>query len=149
MHEKDPLVNLFDAIFSGSNSPLSALGKYLDPIGVESATDYQPALPRADVYDLKDQYQVVIEVPGLSSKDVRAYVDGQYLVISGTKGFSGETAPTYSERVRGAFERRFVLPSSAQRDQIKATMKNGELTVSLSKLANNSNRIQQIDIQAE
>ena len=72
------------------------------------------------------------DVPGIKEPDIEVNLAGNRLTISGKreaeKEDKGETLYTY-ERSYGSFTRTFTLPEQTDASQVKAELKNGELTV--------------------
>ncbi|KAL5568950.1 hypothetical protein UlMin_025525 [Ulmus minor] len=77
------------------------------------------------------------DVPGLRKEEVKVEVEeGRILQISGeSKSEEEEKSDTWHrvERSSRRFARRFRLPENAKVDQVKATMENGVLTVTVPK----------------
>jgi HSP20 family protein len=77
------------------------------------------------------------DVPGLKKEEVKVEVeDGNVLQISGERSKEHEEKNDRWHRVErssGKFLRRFRLPENAQTEQIKASMENGVLTVTVPK----------------
>lgn len=80
---------------------------------------------------------VRIELPGMDKEDCDITIEGNRLLLSGSKQVERETSDsTYylMERAFGTFQRTIVLPSNVDTDGAKASFKNGVLTVRLPKL---------------
>jgi HSP20 family protein len=77
------------------------------------------------------------DVPGLKKEEVKVEVeDGNVLQISGERNKEQEEKNDKWHRVEsssGKFLRRFRLPENAKTEQIKASMENGVLTVTVPK----------------
>ena len=105
-----------------------------EPVGPE-----RPAgmwTPRTDVTETKDNVSITAELPGLDAKDVEVSVSGDMLTIKGEKKEEKEEKDKHRhvvERTYGAFSRMVRLPAPVAADKIKATFKNGVLTVMLPK----------------
>ncbi|MCD7453154.1 hypothetical protein HAX54_019897 [Datura stramonium] len=76
------------------------------------------------------------DLPGLSKEDVKVEVDnGRVLKISGEWKAEEEAEMKWHrvERSRGSFCRKFRLPENIKADQVKASMENGVLIVTVPK----------------
>ncbi|WRX32174.1 Alpha crystallin/Hsp20 domain - like 10, partial [Theobroma cacao] len=78
------------------------------------------------------------DVPGLKKEELKVQVeDDRVLHITGERNIEKEDKNDTWHRVErssGKFMRRFRLPENAKMDQIKASMENGVLTVTVPKL---------------
>ncbi|XP_028083810.1 17.6 kDa class I heat shock protein-like isoform X2 [Camellia sinensis] len=77
------------------------------------------------------------DLPGLKEEvTVEIEEDDRVLQISGERNFEEEKNDTWHrvERSSGRFTRRFRLPENAKMDAVKASMENGELTVTFLKM---------------
>jgi len=93
--------------------------------------------PAADMYETKNEVVITAELPGLSEKDIHLSITGDLLTIQGERRWGGEVqdASHYRrERWFGKFERAFSLPMPVESGQIKATYRDGVLTVKLPKV---------------
>jgi HSP20 family protein len=91
--------------------------------------------PAVDVFETKDDLVVTVELPGLSEKDIHLSITGDVLTIKGERGMAS-TSPENayrSERWYGKFERSLSLPIPVQADKVKATYRDGVLTINLPK----------------
>lgn len=99
----------------------------------------RPALtwtPRVDMTETKDSVVIQAELPGLEAKDVDVALSGDTLTIKGEKKQEREEKDEYHhvvERAYGSFTRMIRLPAPVAADQVKATFKNGVLTIRLPK----------------
>lgn len=92
--------------------------------------------PAADMYETKNEVVIAAELPGLSEKDIHLSITGDLLTIRGERQWGGEVqdASHYRrERWFGKFERTFSLPMPVDSGQVKATYRDGVLTVKLPK----------------
>lgn len=91
------------------------------------------AIPKLDVLDLGEAYQVIIEVPGVSQNDLEVAVQGRTLIIAGLREHSDNATFIVNERPSGHFERSVDLPSEVDREASSAHLQNGLLTLTLPK----------------
>jgi HSP20 family protein len=92
--------------------------------------------PRTDVKETNDSLTITAELPGLEAKGVDVALSGDMLTIKGEKKEEKEEKDEYHhvvERSYGAFSRMVRLPAPVAADKIKASFKNGVLTVTLPK----------------
>ena len=92
--------------------------------------------PRLDMSETKDSLVVKAEIPGLEAKDLDISVSGNTLTIKGEKKQGKEEKDEHRhliERSYGAFSRMVELTAPVAADKIKATFKNGVLTITLPK----------------
>lgn len=92
-----------------------------------------PALaPAADVYETDEEYVVELEVPGYEDKELAIEVTDHTLAIKGEREKTKEEEEknfTLHQRLERAFERRFVLPTTADTEHLKAVFTRGVLEV--------------------
>ncbi|KAH7283599.1 hypothetical protein KP509_34G015400 [Ceratopteris richardii] len=94
---------------------------------------------QVDWKETSDSHILKANLPGLGKEDVKVQVeDGRVLQISGERkceeSQSGDRWHRI-ERAHGSFLRKFRLPEGAKIDEVKASMENGVLTVTIPKLA--------------
>jgi HSP20 family protein len=92
--------------------------------------------PSIDVVETDDEFIVKAEMPGVQKEDIDlSVVDGQ-LIISGEKRQEEEKeGKDYyrAERCYGSFRRVFGLPSRVDVEKVRASHKDGVLTVNIPK----------------
>ncbi|HEX6566036.1 MAG TPA: Hsp20/alpha crystallin family protein [Chthoniobacterales bacterium] len=90
--------------------------------------------PALDVYQDKDQFTVVAELPGLKKEDIELSLQNGVLTISGERKQEKKNEEGYrNERFFGRFQRSVTLPSSVDSNKVKATYQDGILKVALPK----------------
>ncbi len=106
-------------------------------------------LPATDIYERKDEFVVVADMPGVAEKDVDLHLDNDTLTITGrTDTAAPEGFDTiHREFVSGRYERTFTLSEDVNRDGIKANMKHGVLRIVLPK--SEKTRPRKIAVQTE
>jgi HSP20 family protein len=96
--------------------------------------------PMIDMRETNDAYVVEVELPGVKPEDTEVTLDGQTLVIRGHYGEEREEngkGGRYLVRERrwGTFARAITLPGGIDADKVTSSFADGELTISLPKLA--------------
>ena len=114
---------MFDSFFRGGSTEE----------GLSGTSAWAPAV---DVAERDNEYQVKVELPGVSKDDVKITMQDDILTIRGEKKQEKESkASSYHrvERSYGSFQRSFTLPTSVRHDGIEASYREGILTITLPK----------------
>lgn len=104
------------------------------PLGDFGTQFFNVWAPALDVYEDKESLIVKLEVPGMKKEDFVIALNDGVLSVSGERRFEERrrTSSGYrAERAEGRFQRSVVLPKTVQSDQVKATYKEGILTIVL------------------
>jgi len=89
--------------------------------------------PPVDMYETEDELVVTAELRGLNEKDIHLSITGDMLTLRGERGWNQENYYR-GERWFGKFERALPLPIPVQADKVKASYRDGVLTVTLPKV---------------
>ena len=95
-------------------------------------------LPQVDIAEGKKDYTITVEVPGVEEKDIELTLADGTLTIRGEKRYEKEDQDRQYHRVErsyGSFQRVISLPTDADENAVKATFKNGVLTITVGKSA--------------
>jgi len=106
--------------------------------------------PVADMYETKDELVIKLDLPGMNEKDVQVSIIGDLLSVKGQRLETQEVKQeSYyrTERWAGRFERIFKLPIPVQGDKVRATYREGVLTVTLPKVEAVKPKDIKIDVQ--
>ncbi|MCR5698536.1 MAG: Hsp20/alpha crystallin family protein [Treponemataceae bacterium] len=105
--------------------------------------------PRVDVVQTKDNYELEMELPGLTEKDVTIDLKDREITISSVenakdekKEAKDEAKATYlvKERVATHFSRSFTLPDDIDSEGVNAKFQNGLLTITIPRKAETKSR---------
>lgn len=113
---------LFDnRMLTGSQSLLSNTGDWI---------------PAVDIHEDKENYHLVVDLPGLKPEDIDVTAHDGILSLRGKRESIHEDKELKrSERVFGSFVREFSMPENADLDNIQAKYDNGVLAVVIPKSA--------------
>ena len=94
------------------------------------------AYPKVNVYEYEDKVGIIAEIPGLDKKDLKIDVEEGILIISGDKhGFDDKSAKVLRRELKGSsFKRSFELGELLNGDKIKASFKDGLLSIDIPKV---------------
>jgi len=104
--------------------------------GAERTRPRRLYTPPVDIIEQKEYIILVADMPGVDAHSVNITVDKDLLTIHGdvdTEAHQGQKL-VYSEYGTGDYERTFTLSSEIDRDNIKASMKDGVLRLTLPKV---------------
>jgi len=116
----DEMDDLFDSFFRGLDRPFFGYKTWL----------------AIDIAETENEFVVKAEVPGCKADDIDISVHGNTLTISGEKKEEEEKKEKgyyHVERSYGSFRRDLSLGGDINPDEIKASCKDGVLTVTLPK----------------
>ncbi len=90
--------------------------------------------PRADLLDVGDAYQLVLEVPGVTQANIEIALQGADVVVAGIREpHTRQHDVLFSERPNGPFQRTVRLPGKVEREHATAHLESGLLIVTLPK----------------
>ena len=127
-------LTLFDSLFNGEMNSLLNMPVYPRTV----------FLPKVDVKEDSEAYTMEMDLPGRSEKDVDIELDNNTLTISSKQEERNEAKETEKEensrwlireRRVSSFKRSFTLPEDVNLDALKASFKNGILSVKLPRRA--------------
>ena len=101
----------------------------------ESTIPARTFVPTADIYEDQDSLKVILEMPGVEKGNVNVRVEEGVLVVEGRLDLTKYRGlqPLYTEYNIGNYARSFRLSSAIDQDKIGAELKDGVLSLTLSK----------------
>ena len=102
----------------------------------ESKPNSELIVPRLNVAESNERYEVSADLPGVSQENVNVEIHEGQLLISGEIADSTENSEMTFHRVErrfGKFERQVSLPENVNEQDITAMFENGVLTIQLPK----------------
>ena len=121
---QDRINRLFDESLSRS--------KFFDKEGIASGF-WSPAV---DIYETESDIVLKAELPEVNQKDININIENNVLTLKGERKFEKETKEENFHRIErsyGSFSRSFNLPGSIDKDNVKASYKNGVLKITMPK----------------
>ena len=101
-----------------------------------------------DVYQDKDQFTVVVELPGLKKEEIEISLHDDTLTISGERKREESSEQEFlTERSYGKFQRSLTLPSAVDAEAVKANYRNGLLQVVLPKAEQTKPKQIEVDLK--
>src|ERR1700740_2842324 len=93
--------------------------------------------PAVDVREFTERFQLLLDLPGVEPKDVEITLDNGILTVAGNRSeeqaavSNGADHPQQQgiERCLGRFHRRFILPDTADAENVNASGRNGVLEI--------------------
>lgn len=101
--------------------------------------------PNVNVVETDKDYQIQVELPGMTEKDFEVSMEDGILEISGEKTHHWEEKKSHfclREMHTGKFQRQFYVPKGVDNKGIKAKFENGLLSVTLQKTSHPKKKIQ-------
>lgn len=94
--------------------------------------------PRVDICETDGHYQIRADIPGVAKEDIKVSLEQGVLTLQGER--RQETREEHDrlhrvERFYGSFSRSFTLPSDADEAGLRATAREGQLTIDIPKRA--------------
>jgi HSP20 family protein len=96
--------------------------------------------PAVDLHETEDAYVVKADMPGLKKDDIDLEIAENVVTIKGRREDTKEEKKKNFHRVErfhGSFQRSFMIPGGFDHDGVAADFKDGVLTVTLPKPAEN------------
>lgn len=106
---------------------------------------------KLDVSGSEKEYEISVELPGLSEDDIQIELNTNTLVVKGQKQEEKETKGKQYYRVErnvGTFQRTLSLPDDADKEAISANMKNGLLIIKIPRKALPQDEVKRISISS-
>lgn len=130
---RDPMWSEFDRLRRDMDALFTSLSG--SPRRVQ-ADWWQPSrlFPMVNVTKKKDEFVLTAELPGMKREDLEIKVEGDTVSLKGERkprDLGAEASYHRRERASGTFQRSLALPNRVDAENVKASYKNGVLTVVL------------------
>ncbi len=138
----DQLNRIFDEPWGGSS--------FLNTVPAK-AEEISQFIPAVDVHETDESIVVTAEAPGLKQEDFDITLGEDRLTLSGKKEIerSSDNGERFHlvERRSGSFQRTLPLSAQVDADKVDAEFKNGVLTITLPKLADEGQKPRKISVR--
>jgi HSP20 family protein len=111
------------------------IGSYGEPDSSSVATSTWA--PAVDIHEDQHQYTIEADLPGVKKENIEVYMDKGCLSIKGERLEEKKIEKgnfTRNERMQGTFCRKFMLPDTANTDNINASFADGVLKLLIPKV---------------
>ena len=92
---------------------------------------------KTDIKEHKDNYSILVDLPGYNKDDIKISIEDGYLTINATMSKNEEEKEhgkfVRRERYFGECSRSFYVGENVKEEEIKAKFKNGTLTIEVPK----------------
>jgi HSP20 family protein len=105
--------------------------------------------PRSDIIETKNEYKIIVDMPGVNEKNIDVSIDNGSLKITGRKEGLHETKDVtihIIERNYGSFTKTIRLPDNVSQDEVKAHFKNGVLELLIPKTGEEAQEAKKIKV---
>jgi len=132
LSRRDPFGSLFDEFFTDffARGGVPALRSGELPAAVRA---------RMDVIDKNDQFEVLVDLPGVKKEDIQVSIEGSRVAITAESKSEKEEKNgdrvLHSERFASSYARTFELPAEVTEQGAEASFDNGVLKLALPKRA--------------
>lgn len=118
-----------------NDNPLTMFDRMMNEMMSNFFSGTNGTVAAVNIIEAPDHYRIEMAAPGLKKDDFELKMDNGVLTISVNKEWKLEEGHEFRRREFAYynFERSFMLPDTVDADKIKATYKNGILTVTLPK----------------
>ncbi len=118
-----------------NDNPLTMFDRMMNEMMSNFFSGTNGTVAAVNIIEAPDHYRIEMAAPGLKKDDFELKMDNGVLTISVNKEWKLEEGHEFRRREFAYynFERSFMLPETVDADKIKATYKNGILTVTLPK----------------
>jgi HSP20 family protein len=92
-------------------------------------------VPDADLFDAGDRFEARVDLPGVTQEDIQVALEGPVLTVTAQRKGEDVAEERYlcRERPMGRYAVTFDLPVEVDGDKVKATFRQGVLTITLPK----------------
>jgi len=114
----------------------------------ETSTTTQGVVPRVDVVDEGDAYQLIVEMPGVSKDSLSVHLEAEDLLLRGArKAIDSDHLLRNGRCADLPFEARFTIGADVDRGKITARLEDGLVYVKLPRREEDKPRKIEVEVQ--
>ncbi|KAK1294580.1 hypothetical protein QJS10_CPA16g00273 [Acorus calamus] len=98
-----------------------------------ATTTYQRGRTPWEIKEWEGEYKLRFDMPGMTKKDVKVWVEEKMLVVKAEKEGGGDEEDKWPAKSYGRYNSRIALPENVEVDKIKAEVKDGVLYITIPK----------------
>lgn len=140
-------ISEFDDLMNRYNRMFGLARNDRDSKDLFSRSDWSPAV---DIKETPEAFLVEAELPGMNKDDVKVTVHDGVLSIQGERNIEEDNQDRKHHRVErfyGSFLRRFTLPDNVDENSVKASFKDGLLTLTVRKAEPKEPKAIEVEVQ--
>ena len=109
----------------------------------QSPSDLGSWIPSSDISEDENNYQVIVDLPGIPKDKIDISVSGNTLTLRAERKEKKETKQNYyrAERAIGFFERQFTFSHDIDDSKVLASYNDGVLEIKLPKLKQDKSKL--------
>ena len=119
------------------NNPFGLIDPFFDEFFTSESNSHLNQIMRTDIEDVGDHYEVKVDMPDIKKKDIKLSLNDGYLTIEATQEHNDEEKKhgrfLRRERYFGSYKRSFYLGDDISKEDVKAKLSDGVLTLSVAK----------------
>ena len=140
-------ISEFDDLMNRYNRMFGLARNDRDSKDLFSRSDWSPAV---DIKETPEAFLVEAELPGMNKDDVKVTVHDGVLSIQGERSIEEDNQDSKHHRIErfyGSFLRRFTLPDNVDENSVKASFKDGLLTLTVRKAEPKEPKAIEVEVQ--
>ena len=109
------------------------MDEFFEPMNARTPNNF---IPKVDIHENEQEFEFLLELPGVRKEDMQIEVDQDVLYVSGERKAAEETKETNVHRMEqcyGSFHRSFHLPQGLDKETIAAQYHDGILRLIIQK----------------
>jgi HSP20 family molecular chaperone IbpA len=117
-----------------------------EPQKVEQTRDRRYVQPAVDIYENRDEYLLIADIPGVSKDNLHIHIDSERILLEARAKEASNLSALSRELPPLDYRRSFQVSDSIDREKVSADLQGGVLRLHLPKLA--ALKPRQIEVRA-